>query len=216
PVRADLVHLVEHHHRVLRAGLLEGPHDAAGQRADVRAPVAADLGLVVDPAERDPDELAPERPRHGLTQRRLPDARRPDQREDRPRTPPGRRTHAALLAQLAHREVLHDAVLHVVQTRVVFVEDPARLGDVEVVVRPDVPRDLGHPIEVRADPAVLGRLLGHALEPTELTLGLRLGALGHVRLVDLLAVLADDVLVAVLAQLLADRLHLLAEQELAL
>ena len=35
-----------------------GPDDAAGQRADVGAPVTADLGLVPDAAERDPGELA--------------------------------------------------------------------------------------------------------------------------------------------------------------
>ena len=57
-VRADLVDLVEQHDRVHRAGLLDGPDDPAGQRADVRPPVAADLGLVADAAERDPDELA--------------------------------------------------------------------------------------------------------------------------------------------------------------
>ena len=40
--------------------------------------------------------------------------------------------------------------------------------------------------------------------------------LGHAGVVDLLAVLLDDVLLAVLAELLADRAHLLAQQELAL
>ena len=75
PVGADLVDLVEHHHRVLRAGLLQGAHDAARQRADVGAAVTADLGLVVDAAERDADELATEGARDGLAERRL--ARRP-------------------------------------------------------------------------------------------------------------------------------------------
>ncbi len=57
-VRAHLVDLVEQDHRVHRPGLLDGAHDTAGQRADVRTPVAADLGLVPHAAEGDPDELA--------------------------------------------------------------------------------------------------------------------------------------------------------------
>ncbi len=58
----QLVDLVEQHDRVHRAGLAHRPDDPAGQRADVGAPVAADLGLVADAAERDPDELAARAP----------------------------------------------------------------------------------------------------------------------------------------------------------
>ena len=58
-VGADLVDLVQQHDRVHRAGLGDGPDDAAGQRADVGAPVTADLGLVADATESDPDELRP-------------------------------------------------------------------------------------------------------------------------------------------------------------
>ena len=43
---AELVDLVEQEHGVLRAGLLHPLDDAAGHRADVRAPVTADVGLV--------------------------------------------------------------------------------------------------------------------------------------------------------------------------
>ena len=47
-VRPDLVDLVEQHDRVHRTGLANGSHDATRQRADVRAPVPADLGLVAN------------------------------------------------------------------------------------------------------------------------------------------------------------------------
>ena len=62
-VGGELVDLVEHEHRVHRAGLLEASDDAAGQGADVRAAVAANLGLVANAAEGDADVLAPERAR---------------------------------------------------------------------------------------------------------------------------------------------------------
>ena len=125
PVGADLVDLVEHDHRVHRPGVAQRPHEAAGQRADVRAPVAADLGLVADAAERHADELAVERARDRLADRRLAGAGRPDQRQDRA----GALVllDPALLAQLAHGEVLDDAVLDVVEAVVVGVEDLARV-----------------------------------------------------------------------------------------
>ena len=59
------------------------------------------------------------------------------------------------------------------------------------------------------------RLLAHPLEASELLLGLLAHGLGHAGLFDLRAVLLDDRGV-VLAELLADRLHLLAQEVLAL
>ena len=50
-VGRHLVDLVEQEHRVARAGLLQALDDLAGQRADVGAPVAADLGLVAHAAQ---------------------------------------------------------------------------------------------------------------------------------------------------------------------
>ncbi|CAM9713450.1 unnamed protein product, partial [Heterosigma akashiwo] len=47
-VPAQLVHLVQQQHGVPGARLLQRGQDAARQRPDVRAPVAADLGLVGD------------------------------------------------------------------------------------------------------------------------------------------------------------------------
>ena len=52
-VGADLVDLVEHEDRVDRARLLHALDDPAGERADVRAAVTADLRLVAHAAERD-------------------------------------------------------------------------------------------------------------------------------------------------------------------
>src|SRR5262249_46524704 len=54
-----------------------------------------------------------------------------------------------------------------------------------------------------------------ALEPIELALGLLSRRLGHSRLGDLLPVVAGDGL-AVLAELLADRVHLLSQEEFSL
>src|SRR6185437_14879069 len=82
-VVTELVDLVEHEHGVVRARLLDALDDAARQRADVRAPVAADLGLVAHAAERDASELASDRARDRAAERRLADARRAREAQDR-------------------------------------------------------------------------------------------------------------------------------------
>src|SRR5262249_40892713 len=58
-VRAELIDFVEHENRIARASAPDVLNHLSGERADVRSPVAADLGLVAHAAERNADELAP-------------------------------------------------------------------------------------------------------------------------------------------------------------
>ena len=93
--------------------------------------MAADLGLVAHAAEGDPHELAAQGAGDRLAERRLADAR-----EDRPgpgsrprsRRPVPTSSMPALGPQLAHGQVLDDALLHLVEAGVVGVEDGAGLG----------------------------------------------------------------------------------------
>src|SRR5204863_2219081 len=101
-VGAELVDLVEDEHGVLRLRAAEALDDLAGQRADVGPAVTADFGFVAHAAERHADELAAERLRNRARQRRLADARRADEAEDRP-------LHVGV--QLPDGEVLENAVL---------------------------------------------------------------------------------------------------------
>src|SRR5207247_989068 len=102
----DLVDLVEQYHRVHRPRVAERPHEPARERADVGAPMAPDLGLVANAAQRHPHELAAERLRDRLADRGLARARGPDEGEDRTRALLV--GDAALLAQLPHGDVLDD------------------------------------------------------------------------------------------------------------
>src|SRR6266540_315880 len=216
PVGADLVDLVQQEHRVHGPGLLDGPDDAAGLGADVGAPVPADLRLVADAAERDAHELAAHGPSHRLAQRGLADARRADQRDDGAGAAAGG-LDATVGAQLAHGQVLDDAVLHVLEAGVVGVEHLACPADVEPVLGPLAERQLGDGVEPGPDPAVLGVLLRRPLQPVDLALDRLARLVGQRGLVQLPAVAGDQVLVVVqLAQLLADGGELLAQQELAL
>src|SRR4029079_12436709 len=100
-----------------RAAVAQREERWARRGADVRAPVAADLGLVAHAAERHADELAVERAGDRLADRRLAGAGRADQGEDR--AGPLVLLDAALLAQLPDGEILDDALLHIVEAGVV-------------------------------------------------------------------------------------------------
>src|SRR4051794_10191312 len=213
PVGADLVDLVEEDDRVHRAGVAQGAHQAARQRADVRAAVAADLGLVAHAAQRHADELASHGAGDRLADRGLAGAGRPDQGQDRARLAVGR--DVALGAQLLDRDVLDDAVLDVVEAGVVGVQDLARVHRVQAILGALAPRHGDEPVQVGPDHVALAAALAHALEATELALCLLAHLVGHAGVLDLLAVLVDDRAV-VLAELAADRLHLLAQHVLAL
>ena len=149
PVGADLVDLVEQDHRVHRAGVAQGAHEPPGQGADVGAAMAADLGLVAHAAQRHAHELAARGPGDRLADRGLAGARRPDQRQD------GARAlvlgDAAILPQLAHGQVLGDAVLDVLEAGVVGVQHLARVHRIEPLLGALRPRHREQPVEVGPD-----------------------------------------------------------------
>ena len=110
-IAAEFIHLVQHEDGVVGFGAAQSLHDLPGQSADVRAPVAANLGFVVHSAERNAHELAAERARDGFPERSLAHARRPDEAKDRT-------LHPGL--QLFHREVIQDALLDLLQIVVIL------------------------------------------------------------------------------------------------
>ncbi len=118
----------------------------------------------------------------------------------------------------AHRQVLGDPLLHVVQAGVVGVEHRTRAQDVVGVVGALVPRQFQHGVQPRADPADLGGLVGGALQLVHLGERGLADVLGQVGALDAGAVvlLLGGGLAVQLGQLLADRGQLLAQQELPL
>ncbi len=204
----QLVHLVQHQHAVAGARLADRLDDVAGQRAEIGAAVAADLGLVMGAAEADPGELAAGGPRDALAERGLADAGRPDEAQDRA---------LAVGVELAHREELEDPALDLLQAEMVGIEDAPRLGDVDRRLAGLRPGQLDQPVEVGAHHRGFAGLAGHALEPGKLLVGLLLDLRRHAGLGDRLAQVAElrPALVG-LAELLLDGLELFAEQIFAL
>ena len=207
-VGAHLVDLVDHEHRVARAGVAKRADDRPGHRADVSAPVAADLRLVADPADRDPLELAAQGAGDRAPERGLADSRRPDEAEDRT---------VRVRVQGPHGEVLEDPVLDLLEVVVVGVEHLAGVPEIEVVGGLGRPGQLDQPLEVSANDPVLGRRRGQLLEPRELAVGGLARVLGEVGRLDALAQLVDLGLgLVLLAELALNRLQLLAQVVLAL
>ena len=122
-----------------------------------------------------------------------------------------------LLLELAHGQVLDDALLDLLEPVVVLVEDLLGLLQVEVVLGGLAPGQRHHPVEPVAQRRRLRGVGVHALELLELALHLLQHRLRHLRLLRLVPELRDLLaeLVA-LAELALDRLHLLAQEELAL
>ena len=181
-----------------------------GHRADVRAPVAADLGLVADAADRDADELAAERARDRLAERRLADAGRADEAEDRP---------GDVALQLRDGEVLDDPLLHLLEVVVVLVEDraaPARgRGCPRVVSFQGSVRIQSRYVRMTPYSAAAG---GSFSSRDELALG-RLAARPRAARARRAARAAPSTSACsrvALAELLLDRLQLLAQEVLAL
>ena len=213
PVGAELVHLVQHDHRVHRARVTQGADETPGQRADVGAAMAADFGFVADAAKRHADELAARRLGDRLADRGLAGSRRTDQREDD--AGPARVGHPALAPELAHRQVLGDALLHLVEPLVVGVEHFARVNGIEPLLGALRPGHRQQPVEVGADGRRLRVRVAQARQARRFAIGLLTDRLGHAGVRDLLPVVVRG-RALVLAQLLADRVHLLAQEVVAL
>src|SRR3954466_3911050 len=103
--------------------------------------MAPDLGLVANAPERNAHKLTAGRLGDRLSERRLADARRANKAEDRA---------SELVGPALHRQVLDDAVLHLLQTVVVAVQNALRVREVVLHLRLLAPWDGEQPVEVVA------------------------------------------------------------------
>ena len=132
----------------------------------------------------------------------------PDEAEDRA---------LHVLLQLAHGQVFEDPLLDLLEVVVVGVEDLARAPQVEPVAAGLAPGENGQPVEIGPDDRVFGRAGVHSGQPLELAFGLGQHLVRGVGLLDPLPELAElGVFALAFAQLVLDRLDLLAEEMVAL
>ena len=95
--------------------------------------------------------------------------------------------------ELAHREVLEDAALDLVQAEVVLVQDLPRFRDVDFLgTEPSFHGSSVEPLEVGPQHRALGAALAHALQALELLHRVLVHVLGHARVVDRLLQLLES------------------------
>src|SRR6185437_15797001 len=206
--RIELVDLIEHEHRIARAGLAQALHDVSRKSADVGAPMPADLRLIVHATQARTHELQPQGASDALAEGSLADSRRADEAQDRA---------ASLGIELAHRQILQDAPLHFFQAVVVLIEDAPRALDVDVLRVRLAPRQRDHPVQVGAHHSIFGARLVHAPQALELLANVLVDFRRHAGLGDrLLQLLRIAAALLGFAQLPLQLAHLLAQNGLAL
>ena len=138
-ISAELVDFVEQQHRVHGAGFLHHLDDLAGQGANVRATMAANLGFVTHAAQRQANKLSAGGSRDGFAQTGLADSRRSDKAKNR---------SFRILYQLAHGEIFKNAILDLIQTKMIFIKNFFALGEVPDFFRFLFPGHTDQPVNV--------------------------------------------------------------------
>ena len=122
---------------------------AARHRTDVSTAVATDFSLVAHAAKRNADKVTLHRVRDGFHERRLAHARRANEAQDgRTAFRPGK---------LEHRDVFHDAFLHLVEPEVLGIEFALHLLHVENGVGVHAIRQVQEPVDIVAAHRIFGR-----------------------------------------------------------
>ena len=223
-IAPQLVDFVQHNQRIARLGAADGLDDTPGHRADICPPKTADLGFVADAAQAHADELAAHRPRYRRAQRCLADAGWPHECQDRARTIAPYRIQRlgssefsfALCPQFPHSQKFEDALFDILQSIMVFVQDGARVGDIQLVFGARVPRHAADPVQVGADNAIFSRRHRQLGQAVQFALGFFSRFVWHMRFVNKLAEAFDFFLVFIFFQFALDSFHLLAQVIIAL
>ena len=203
-ILAELVDLIEQEQRVRRPRLLDVRNDLAGKRADVGAPVAADFRLVADAAQRLANELAARGSRDRAAERRLADAGRADEAQDR---------SLELVRARLDRKIFDDPLLDLLEAVMVLVENLLRLGDILLEPGFLAPGQAEQHVEIVAGDGGLGRHRRHRAKLLQLRIGAGAGLLRKPGLADLLGELLKLVaaLLAFVAELALNRFELLIQ-----
>src|SRR5262245_44085645 len=167
-----------------------------------------DFRLVAHAAERYANELALERSRDRLRQRRLSDSGRPSETQN---------GAFDVRVQLADGQVLEDAVLGFFQTGVIRIEDVFGLRQVDDFLGALLPRQRDQPVHVGARNRVFGSGYRHSCEAVQFAQRFLPHGFRHACRIDLFLQLLDVLgLIVAFAELLLNRLELLAQEVLTL
>ena len=207
-IARQLVDLIQQHQRVGALGRDHSRDDLARHRADVGAPMAADLSLIPHTAQAQADILAVQALGNGAGNAGLANTRRADEADD---------LALDIRGQFADSQHFQNAVLDLFQAIVVAVQDALCLGNVKVILGERIPGQVQAGIQIGADDRALLVAALHLGQAVHFFEELLLPLLVQVQGRDLAAVLLRlGGGVVVLAQLLADHVQLLVQVVVAL
>ena len=205
-IAGELVDLIQHQQGVHGAGAADGLDDAAGHSADIRLAVAADIRLVPDAAQTEPRQLPVHGLGHGDGHGGLAHTGRANQTED---------LALGVGVQLVDGDELQYTLLHRFQTVVIPIQQLPRLLHIRPLTGVLVPRHLQTDVQIVADNGGLRAAKGLLGKPLHLLCQPLMYLLGQMGALDLLCVLRQ-LLVAVVAQLVLQDLHLLPQDHVLL
>ena len=207
-VTAHFVDLVDHEHGVHRVSVAKRPDEGSGHRPDVGPSMSTNFALIADTTNRDPGELALKGTGDRVSKRRLSHSGRADKAQNR---------RAGVRLQASHGQLFKDAVLDLLDSVVVLIEDLSSPFQIEIVLGRLIPWNRDDPVEVGPDDRVLCRGRRDPSQTVEFTLGRDAHFGGRLALVKAGSQLVDLSLSLIgLAEFLLDRFQLLTEKELSL
>ena len=201
-IGAHLVHLVQQKQGIFGTGLGDGGHNPAGHGTHIGLPVAPDIRLVVDAAQRDPGQLPVQAPGDGVGHGGLAHTRRAYQADDLP---------GKLRGHLLHRQNLQNPLLHLLQAEVVVIQNLPGGLNVHPFLGGLVPGELQDGVQIVPEHGPLGGTEGLLLQAGHILQELFLRVLGQTKGLDFAPVGGGVLVLPFLTQLLPDDLHLLPE-----
>ena len=200
-IGAHLVDLVQEHQRIAGTGLQNAVDNPARHGADIRFPVAADVGFVVDAAEGNPGQLPVQALGDGHGDGRFTGAGGAHQTDDLSRQ---------LRGHLLDGQHLQNPLLHLIQAEMVVVQQLFGRLHVHPLLGALVPGQLQADVQIVADDGGLRRAAGLTGQPLDLLVELLVHLFRQLEGLNALLVL-ENLAVLVVPQLPPQDLHLLPD-----
>ena len=165
-----LIQFVQQDDRVARFDPAQRLKNASGQRAHISPAMPANFRLIPHAAKGNAGKFSAQRVRHAFAQGGLAHAGRPDQAKNRA---------FQLLFELDDGQKFQQAVLDFAQPKMLFVQQPPRRRQIQLVLREFRPRQIDQPVQIIARHGVFGHGRGHLLQPLQFLQGGFFGSSGN-------------------------------------